>query len=192
GVDEDEVGGAHGGLVDAVERGELGPEGRPAVDRRVLEEEVVVEHDWLRLEAAPGEVDVELAHVGNEDDVGVGHLLRLAPEIAPGARYPGGDEGRAERLPRGLDPLGGIHLERHIALDELVPVLAQALEEHLHARLLPEAVGAEGDNAHRRDLRVQTWTRPRSPSTPGFATTCSSARSSGSTGTRRSSSTAAV
>ena len=116
-------------------------------------------------------MDVELAHVGDEDDVGVGHLLRLAPEVAPGARHPGRDERGAERLPGGLDPFGRVHLERHVALDELVPVLAQALEEHLHARLLPEAVGAEGDDAHRRDLRVQAWTRLLSPSTPGFATT---------------------
>jgi hypothetical protein len=33
-------------------------------------------------------------------------------------------------------------------------VLAQAFEEHLHARLLPEAVSPEGDDAHHRDLRV--------------------------------------
>ena len=155
GVDEDEVGGANGGLVDAVERGELRLEGRPAVDRRVLEEEVVVEHDRLRLEAPPREVDVELAHVGDEDDVGVGHLLRLAPEVAPGARDRAATSGAPERLPGGLDPLGRVHLERHVALDELVPVLAQALEEHLHARLLPEAVGAEGDDAHRRDLEFR-------------------------------------
>ena len=171
GVDEDEVGGANRGLVDAVERGELRLEGRPAVDRRVLEEEVVVEHDRLRLEAPPREVDVELAHVGDEDDVGLGHLLRLAPEVAPGARDTGRDEGRAERLPGGLDPLGRVHLERHVALDELVPVLAQALEEHLHARLLPEAVSAEGDDTHRGDSRITAWTHRLSPSTPGSATT---------------------
>ena len=171
GVDEDEVGGADGGLVDAVEHGELGLEGRPAVDRRVPEEEVVVEHDRLRLEAPPREVDVELAHVGDEDDVGLRHLLRLAPELAPGARDPGRDEGSAERLARGLDPLGRVDRERHVALDELVPVLAQALEEDLHARLLPEPVGAEGDDPHRGDSRIRPWTRHLSPSTPGFATT---------------------
>ncbi len=171
GVDEDEVGSAHCRLVDAVERGELRLEGRPAVDRRVLEEEVVVEHDRLRLEAPPREVDVELAHVGDEDDVGLRRLLRLAPEIAPGARDTGGDEGRAERLPGGLDPLGRVYLERHVALDELVPVLAQAFEEHLHARLLPEAVSAEGDDTHRGDSRITAWTHRLSPSTPGFATT---------------------
>ena len=61
----------------------------------------------------------------------------------------------AERLPRRLDPFGRVHLQRHVDLDELVPVLAQALEENLHARLLPEPVGTEGDDAHRDDLRVQ-------------------------------------
>jgi hypothetical protein len=94
-------------------------------------------------------MNVEVREVRDEDDVRVRQASRLPPKSRPHLGDTKRQQRRAKRLPGSPQSAGRVEWERHVALDNLVIELSEAVEEDLHARLLPEAIAPEAEDSHR-------------------------------------------
>ena len=146
-VDHDHVCGAKGRPVQPRERGQDEPGARAAVDGRVLRRDEVVEHDRRVGEQPPGQVDVKVAHVADDDDVDRRQAACPAPEPRPRDEQPR----REDREQPGLAEQSHAHRrrdpERRIALEHLVAERGETVDQHAHRLVVARVVGAEEEHA---------------------------------------------
>ena len=118
-----------------------------AVDCRVAGGDQVVEHDRGSREEPPRQVDVEVAHVADDDHVGRRQAPRLPPQLSPGGDELQQEQREAPGLPERLHARRRRDAERDVALAHVVPERVEAVHQDAHRLVTAGVVGAEEEDA---------------------------------------------
>src|SRR5437867_5190793 len=125
GVDERKIGRSQGCPVDEIEDPQNGRGSDPSVDGRVPAGYEVIEGEGDVAPQAPGKVDVEMAHVRDDDGIGSRERASSGPEAAPPRCQAGPHGPRPPWLAYERNPGRGVEVQRGIAFDDLMPSRCQ-------------------------------------------------------------------
>src|SRR5262249_20442802 len=161
GVDTRVLRSVDGGAVQPPEQPDEPARGDAPVERGVVGGDEMVERNGRARPEQAREVDVEVPHVADDDEVDAAAAPRSRDQAKPG-RYELDREHRHEPRPaQHLDARGSVQAQRDVALEHLVAECDEAFLQDPDARIAPSVVGAEEEHAPTDPPRTRGTNRDR-------------------------------
>ena len=148
GVHDDDVGYADRRAIECRQQGEFQTAVLASIARGVAGADQMVQHERSSREEQPREMNIEVAHVPDDDRIGRRQTSPSAYELDPAPRQLERERGQPASAPQHCYARGGVESQRYVALDDFMPVLSEALAQDPDAGVGAGVIRAKHDETH--------------------------------------------